>query len=196
MTALALRDDQAQWDDRQLAALRSAGIEEDVSEGELTAFLHECQTRKLDPFTKQIYLIGRFDKRARRKVYRSQTGIDGFRLVARRAAEMAHKVSLEVSGVIENMAGFVTPDGERYAIFGEGGGQALADELDVPLLGRVPLTMPLRAASDAGVPLVVEDPDDPAAQAIRHAARGLIALAPPPRPRATQAVGMALPMAG
>jgi ATP-binding protein involved in chromosome partitioning len=116
--------------------------------------------------------------------------------VARRAAEMAHKVSLEISGVIENMAGFVTPDGDRYAIFGEGGGQALADELDVPLLGRVPLTMPLRAASDAGVPLVVEDPDDPASQAIRHAARGLIALAPPPRPSAPAPVGMALPMAG
>jgi ATP-binding protein involved in chromosome partitioning len=109
---------------------------------------------------------------------------------------MAHKVALEISGVIENMAGFVTPDGERYAIFGEGGGQALADELDVPLLGRVPLTMPLRAASDAGVPLVVENPDDPASQAIRRAARGLIALAPPPRPRARPPVGMALPMAG
>ena len=66
--------------------------------------------------------------------------------VARRSAEMAHKVSLEISGVIENMAGFVTPDGERFAIFGEGGGQSLADELDVPLLGKVPLTMPLRAA--------------------------------------------------
>jgi ATP-binding protein involved in chromosome partitioning len=115
--------------------------------------------------------------------------------VARRAAEMAHKVSLEISGVIENMAGFVTPDGERYAIFGEGGGQSLADELDVPLLGRVPLTMPLRAASDAGVPLVVENPDDPASQAIRHAARGLIALAPPPRPSAPAPLGMALPMA-
>jgi ATP-binding protein involved in chromosome partitioning len=116
--------------------------------------------------------------------------------VARRAAEMAHKVSLEISGVIENMAGFVTPDGERYAIFGEGGGAALAEELDVPLLGRVPLTMPLREASDAGVPLVVENPDDPASQAIRHAARGLIALAPPPRTRVSAPVGMALPMAG
>jgi ATP-binding protein involved in chromosome partitioning len=117
--------------------------------------------------------------------------------VARRSAEMAHKVSLEVSGVIENMAGFVTPDGERYPIFGEGGGQSLADELDVPLLGKVPLTMPLRAASDAGLPLVLEDPDDPASQAIRHAARGLIALAPPPRPTASpEPVGMALPMAG
>jgi ATP-binding protein involved in chromosome partitioning len=98
--------------------------------------------------------------------------------VARRAAQMAHKVSLEIVGVIENMAGFTTPTGERYALFGEGGGQELADELDVPLLGKVPLTLPLREHADAGVPLVVENPDDPAAQAIRHAARGLIALAP------------------
>ena len=56
--------------------------------------------------------------------------------VARRAAEMAHKVDLEIGGVIENMAGFVTPGGERFAIFGEGGGQALADELDVPAAGQ------------------------------------------------------------
>jgi len=116
--------------------------------------------------------------------------------VARRAAEMAHKVSLEISGVIENMAGFVTPSGERFALFGEGGGQALADELDVPLLAKVPLTMPLREASDAGLPLVLENPDDPASQAVRQAARGLIALAPPPRPAMREPVGMALPMAG
>jgi ATP-binding protein involved in chromosome partitioning len=98
--------------------------------------------------------------------------------VARRSAEMAHKVSLEICGVIENMSGFVTPSGERYAVFGEGGGQDLADELDVPLLGKVPLTMPLREHADSGVPLVVDDPDDPASQAIRHAARGLIAASP------------------
>jgi ATP-binding protein involved in chromosome partitioning len=120
--------------------------------------------------------------------------------VARRAAQMADKVSLEIAGVVENMSGFTTPDGERYPIFGEGGGQALADELDVPLLGAVPLTMALRANSDAGVPLVDVDPDDPAAQAIRHVARGMIALSPvelpvlvdagPPQP-----VGMSLPMA-
>jgi ATP-binding protein involved in chromosome partitioning len=97
--------------------------------------------------------------------------------VARRAAQMAHKVSLEIVGVIENMSGFTAPTGERYALFGEGGGQELADELEVPLLGRVPLTMPLREHSDGGVPLVLEDPDDPAAQAIRHTARGLLALA-------------------
>jgi ATP-binding protein involved in chromosome partitioning len=80
--------------------------------------------------------------------------------------------------VIENMSSFTTPSGERFTIFGEGGGQALADELDVPLLGRVPLTMPLREHADSGVPLVIEDPDDPASQAIRQIARGLIAMAP------------------
>ena len=48
----------------------------------------------------------------------------------------------------------------------------------MPLVGQVPLTMPLRAHADAGIPLVAVDPDDPASQAIRHAARGLIALAP------------------
>src|SRR5246127_2254872 len=98
--------------------------------------------------------------------------------VARRAAQMAAKFTLEVGGVIENMSSFTTPGGERFALFGEGGGEELADELDVPLLGKVPLTMPLRAQADAGTPLAIEDPDDPAAQAIRHAARGLVAIAP------------------
>jgi ATP-binding protein involved in chromosome partitioning len=129
--------------------------------------------------------------------------------VARRSAEMAHKVNLEICGVIENMTAFVTPGGERYAIFGEGGGQELADELDVPLLGKVPLTMPLREHADGGLPLVIEDPDDPASQAIRQAARGLIALAPielptlqvaqsappPPPPASPKPAGMSLPMA-
>ena len=98
--------------------------------------------------------------------------------VARRAAQMAGKVSLEIAGIVENMAGFTTPSGERFAIFGEGGGQALADEIDVPLLGKIPLTMPLREQADAGTPLVFTDPDDPAAQAIRQTARGIVALSP------------------
>jgi ATP-binding protein involved in chromosome partitioning len=98
--------------------------------------------------------------------------------VARRSAEMANKVSLEIAAVIENMSSFTSPTGERFAIFGEGGGQELADELDVPLLAKVPLTMPLREHADSGVPLVVEDPDDPASQAIRQAARGLMAMTP------------------
>jgi ATP-binding protein involved in chromosome partitioning len=128
--------------------------------------------------------------------------------VARRAAEMAHKVNLEVGGVIENMAGFVTPSGERFALFGEGGGQALADELDVPLLGKVPLTMPLREQADNGLPLVFNDPDDPASQALHQAARGLIAMFPLELPilqmvsspvaeaPAPAPTGMSLPMAG
>ncbi len=99
--------------------------------------------------------------------------------VARRAAQMADKVQLEIAGVVENMSSFTTPSGERFEIFGEGGGAELADELDVPLLGKVPLTMPLREQADGGLPLVIEDPDEPAAQAIRQVARGLIALAPP-----------------
>jgi ATP-binding protein involved in chromosome partitioning len=123
--------------------------------------------------------------------------------VARRAAEMAHKVDLEIAGIVENMSGFTTPSGERFQLFGEGGGQLLADELDVPLLGKVPLTMPLRAQSDAGTPLVLSDPDDPAAQAIRQAARGIVALSPvelpvmqaPAPAAAPKPLGMSLPMA-
>jgi len=126
--------------------------------------------------------------------------------VARRSAEMAHKVRLEIAGIVENMSGFMTPTGERYAIFGEGGGQLLADALDVPLLGKVPLTMALREQADLGTPLVFADPDDPAAQAIRQTARGVIALTPvelpvmqavggPPAPAEVKPVGMSLPMA-
>jgi ATP-binding protein involved in chromosome partitioning len=118
--------------------------------------------------------------------------------VARRAAEMAAKVDLEVLGVVENMSGFTTPDGERFTIFGEGGGQLLADELDVPLLGKVPLQQELREHADSGAPLVTDEPDAPASQAIRAAARGIVAAtpqelpvmqAPPPAAAAPAPVG-------
>jgi ATP-binding protein involved in chromosome partitioning len=123
--------------------------------------------------------------------------------VAARSAEMAAKLKLEIAGVIENMSGFVTPGGERFQIFGEGGGQLLAEQLDVPLLAKIPLTMPLREQSDSGLPLVMANPDDPAAQALRHGARGLIALSPielpvmqaPAPAAAPKPAGMSLPMA-
>ncbi len=123
--------------------------------------------------------------------------------VARRSAEMATKLKLEIAGVIENMSGFVTPGGDRYQLFGEGGGQLLAQELDVPLLAKIPLTIALREQSDAGIPVVLSDPEDPAAQALRHGARGLIALAPielpvmqaPAPAAAPKPAGMSLPMA-
>jgi ATP-binding protein involved in chromosome partitioning len=98
--------------------------------------------------------------------------------VARRAAEMAEKVDLELLGAIENMSAFTGPDGQRVTIFGEGGGQLLADELDIPLIGKVPLSEELREHADAGVPLVMARPDAPAAQAIRDAARGIVAATP------------------
>ena len=98
--------------------------------------------------------------------------------VARRSADMAEKVDLEVVGVIENMSAFQSPDGERVAIFGEGGGQILAEEIDVPLLAKVPLETDLREGADEGRPLVVDKPDTPAAQAIRQAARGILAMTP------------------
>jgi len=90
---------------------------------------------------------------------------------ARRSAELAHNHKLEIAGVIENMAAFVTPSNERYPIFGAGAGPQLAHDLDVPLLGKVPLTMRLREHADSGTSLVFADPDDPASQVIRQAAR-------------------------
>jgi phage recombination protein Bet len=111
MTALALREDQTSWDANQLAVLRSTGIDEDVSEPELNAFLHECQRRRLDPFTRQIYLLGRYDNQKRRKVYRSQTSIDGFRLIARRAADEA-KESVEYEDTL-----WCGPDGKWVDIW-------------------------------------------------------------------------------
>jgi ATP-binding protein involved in chromosome partitioning len=98
--------------------------------------------------------------------------------VAHRAAEMARKFDLEIAGVVENMSGFTTPSGERFTIFGEGGGQQLADDLGVPLLGKVPLEEALRTGADEGRPVVVDDPDSPASQALFHLARGLVAATP------------------
>jgi ATP-binding protein involved in chromosome partitioning len=123
--------------------------------------------------------------------------------VARRAAETAMRFDLEIAGVVENMSGFTTPGGERFTIFGEGGGQLLSDELDVPLLGKIPLEEQLRVCADEGRPLVLEDPDAPAAQALRHTARGLIAVTPqelptmqaPSGPPVPEVTGTALPMA-
>jgi ATP-binding protein involved in chromosome partitioning len=123
--------------------------------------------------------------------------------VAARAAETALRFDLEIAGVIENMSGFTTPSGERFTIFGEGGGQLLADELDVPLLGKIPLQEELRICADNGRPLVLEDPDAPASQALFHAASGIVAATPqelavlqaPSGPPVPQVTGTALPMA-
>ncbi len=93
--------------------------------------------------------------------------------VAQRAAYMARKVNLQVVGVIENMSWFVCDHGSEYRLFGEGGGQELADQLEVPLLGQVPLVPELRAGADNGEPIVVTHPDDPAARAFTAMAERL-----------------------
>jgi phage recombination protein Bet len=82
--ALAIRPDQTDWTPDQALVLQQSGIDDDVTKAELAGFLHLCQRTRLDPFSRQIYLIGRKDKRAGRKVFTPQTGIDGYRVVAHR----------------------------------------------------------------------------------------------------------------
>ena len=91
--------------------------------------------------------------------------------VAQRAGFMARKVNLVVKGVIENMSWFTGDDGASYAIFGSGGGQVLADVLDVPLLGQVPLVAALREGGDTGDPIMAADPGSEAAKAFAEIAR-------------------------
>jgi ATP-binding protein involved in chromosome partitioning len=104
--------------------------------------------------------------------------------VAQRAAYMARKVNLQVMGVIENMSWFRCDHDTKYELFGAGGGQELADQLDVPLLGRVPLVPELRAGGDDGHPIVVANPDDEASIAFRSIAERIdVELAPKRRYR-------------
>lgn len=104
--------------------------------------------------------------------------------VAQRAAAMAEKVNLQVRGVIENMSWFTGDDGRRYEIFGAGGGQELADRLEVPLVGRIPLLTDLREGSDGGRPIVATDPDGEAGRAFAEIARAIdVDLAPTRRYR-------------
>ena len=91
--------------------------------------------------------------------------------VAKRAGLMARKVNQTILGVVENMSWFTGDDGKRYPIFGEGGGEALAKELEVPLLGRIPLVAELRSGADAGQPTAITAPDGEAAEAFAAIAR-------------------------
>ena len=82
--------------------------------------------------------------------------------VAQRSAFMAEKVNLDVKGVIENMSWFTGDDGKRYELFGAGGGQDLAERLEVPLVGQIPLVPELRSGGDIGQPITVADPNSEA----------------------------------
>ena len=87
------------------------------------------------------------------------------RRVAQRSAYMARKINLPLRGVIENMSWFTGDDGKRYELFGRGGGEQLAAELKVPLLGQVPLDNRLREGGDIGRPVTVAEPDGDTAKA-------------------------------
>nr|WP_225735775.1 P-loop NTPase [Gulosibacter chungangensis] len=93
--------------------------------------------------------------------------------VAWRSGAVAQKTGQRVVGVIETMSPAIGPDGTEFAFFGAGGGEEVARRFAVPLLAKVPLSMPLRADGDAGTPVVLAHPEDPAAIALREAARGL-----------------------
>ena len=89
----------------------------------------------------------------------------------RRALRMFETVAIPILGVVENMSYFIAPDtGHRYDIFGEGGGQKLAEMYGVPFLGAVPLGMEVREGGDSGVPVVIGQPNSPQAKAFRHVA--------------------------
>jgi ATP-binding protein involved in chromosome partitioning len=93
--------------------------------------------------------------------------------VAKKSAQMARdpKINLSLAGVIENMSWFTGDDGKRYELFGRGGGQALADDLGVPLIGQIPLVPELREGGDIGVPVTIADPSSEASVAFEAIAK-------------------------
>ncbi len=99
--------------------------------------------------------------------------------VAERAGSIAMQTHQQIVGVIENMSWLELPDGTRHEIFGAGGGQAVADSLTqatgapVPLLGQIPIDTRLREGADAGMPVVLGEPNSPSAVVLREIARGL-----------------------
>jgi ATP-binding protein involved in chromosome partitioning len=89
----------------------------------------------------------------------------------RRALRMFETVAIPVLGIVENMSYFVAPDtGNRYNIFGEGGGERLANVYHVPFLGAIPLGIEVREGGDRGVPVVVSQPDSALSLAFRKVA--------------------------
>jgi ATP-binding protein involved in chromosome partitioning len=110
--------------------------------------------------------------------------------VALRAGQTTAQTGMRVGGVIENMATFIAPDtGKEYRIFGEGGGQLLADELGTTLLGSIPIDLRLREGADDGVPLVAGDPEAPASKVLIDIAGQLAA-------RKQSVAGKRLPLLG
>jgi ATP-binding protein involved in chromosome partitioning len=95
---------------------------------------------------------------------------------SRRAVAMYKKLNIPPLGLIENMSHFVCPECRHEAdIFGYGGGEKMAAELGIPFLGRIPIYQPIREGSDAGVPLMISEPESPASRAFMAAAERMAA---------------------
>lgn len=116
--------------------------------------------------------------------------------VAARAADMARKGHLRVAGVIENMSATIGPDGSRHAVFGEGGGERLAQQLGVALLGSIPLDPAVSAGGDLGDPAALAEPDSQAATAFALLADRIVTDAIPPVELAVCSIRQVLTEAG
>jgi ATP-binding protein involved in chromosome partitioning len=94
----------------------------------------------------------------------------------RRAVRMYQKLNVPTLGLIENMSHFICPSCRHETdIFGKGGGETLAQDLNIPFLGRIPIYEPIRVGGDTGVPIAIGEPGSPAAGAFRTAAERLAA---------------------
>lgn len=98
-------------------------------------------------------------------------------LDSRRGLRMFQQMQVPVLGIVENMSYFIPPDApdKQYDIFGSGGGEKTSKELNLPLLGCIPLEMSLRQGGDRGVPIVVESPESASAQALKAIAQQIAA---------------------
>jgi len=94
---------------------------------------------------------------------------------ARRGMEMFRQLNVPIFGVVENMSFLELPDGSIMDIFGSGGGERLAREGDVPFIGTIPIDAKVRAGGDSGKPVVIDDPESPAAKALRSIAESIAA---------------------
>jgi ATP-binding protein involved in chromosome partitioning len=94
--------------------------------------------------------------------------------VAARVADMARRSYLKVTGVVENMSAFIAPDGTRYPLFGEGGGDALATEIGAPLVAQIPLEPDVSTGADTGVPVALSNPDGVAGAAFHTLAARVV----------------------
>lgn len=94
--------------------------------------------------------------------------------VVRRGIGMLEQVSVPILGIVENMSGFTTPDGQRIDIFGNGGGKAEAERRGYTLLGEIPIYINIREGGDKGTPVVIADPESDAAKCFTQIADALI----------------------